>query len=269
MTFDEEYYELIKLFKLKEFRRYGDDLYTKYCFDWGYEWKFEYNICELVWGFCKNPCFAKGLIKQLEKDIIDMNIFVKVLAKSNKAIKPEKLCNRWDSAMDLIELNDYKTPVVVYSTENSHIWTDKKIVCDDVDGELWHGILMTEDFLSNLGNICIELSGRNIDNDIWEKRFVWDSCDLMNSSRVFEDNVYIFTPFKHPLILLNSGLEVSVSFNFVDGRLPKEGHVKIIYGVCNSSLKDWIENPTTTFTTELAFGHKISVDTSNGIIDEL
>ena len=104
-------------------------MYARYKYDYNEdgEWKFEYNICEFVWGFCKNPCFAKALTRQLEKNITDLNGLVKALAKGNRHIKSERLYHKWDTAMNIIDLNDNKKPLIIYSTENSHIWSDKKI----------------------------------------------------------------------------------------------------------------------------------------------
>lgn len=273
MSFSDEYKDLMELIKFKQYRRYGNDLFSQFCFDDGYEWKLEYNICELVWGFCKNPCYAKRLVKTLEKDIPDMNKCLKVLAKGNSNIRSERMYNRWDTAMDAIDLNDKKNkPMIVYSTENSHVWSNKKVFCSDVDGELWHGILMTQDALTNLDYIGVELIGTNVDEENWETEYRFHSSDILKQVRSFTyDNqeLQLFTPFKHPLIMLNSGLEISVSFNFIDGRLPKESQIKTVYGVCNTSLRKWLEKPTSTFTTELCLGRKLIVDTTKECVDEV
>lgn len=269
MTYDEEYENLKDLIIFKGYRRYGDDLYTKYSFEDGYEWKFEYNICEFGWGFCKSPCFANELVKQLKKDIPNMNKCLKALAKGNN-VKSDRMYTKWDTAMDAVELNDNsRKPLIIYSTENSHFWSDKKVFCNDVDGELWHGILMTQDSLDNLDHIGIELCGTNAEGYDWNIEYRWHQTDVLKASSSFDTELILFTPFKHPLILLNSGLELNVSFNFVDDRLPKETQIKMVYGICNSTLRNWIENPTSTFTTELAFGRKLIVDTSNYIVDEV
>ena len=267
MTFEEEYADLLKLIKFKDHRRYGTDLYAKYCFDGGYEWKHEYNICELVWGFCKNPCFAKELVVELDNNVIDMNVFMKTLAKGNKKIKSNKLCCDWDSAIAQLDTNDSNAPFIVYSTENSHLWSDKKIFCDDIDGELWHGILMTPDVLYGLDHITLELSGKNSDGVEWLKEIRWAVEDIIVNSRAFDEELNLFTPFKHPLILTNSGISLNVYFNFIDGKLFAENQIKMVYGICSSSLKKWIEDPTSPFTTELAFGDKIIIDTSNSIVN--
>jgi len=272
MSSAQEYNDLLDLIKFKEYRRYGNDLYAKYCFDDGYEWKFEYNICELVWGFCKNPCFANRLVKLLENSIPDMNICLKVLAKGNVNINNTKMYNRWETAIDAIELNESQKPMIIYSTENSHVWSNKRIFCNDVDGELWHGVLMTKDALDNLDYISIELSATNYNNQKWKTEYRWHSSDVVNQCREFDylqKDLLLFTPFKHPLILLHSGLDVNVSFNFTDGRLPKESQIKMVYGVCNNTLRNWIEHPTCTFTTELAHGRKLIVDTSQSCVDEV
>lgn len=269
MTFFEEYNDLLELIKFKDYRRYGDGLYAKYCFDDGYEWKFEYNICELAWGFCKSPCFANGLVQQLEKGLPDMNKCLKALAKGNN-VKINRMYTKWDTAMDAVDLNDNPNrPLIMYSTESSHVWTNKKVFCSDVDGELWHGVLMTQDVVDNMDNINIELSGTNEDDIQWNIDYRWHQTDIHKSTKSFGEGLILFTPFKHPLILFNSGLEVNVTFNFTDGRLPQETHIKMVYGVCNSILREWIEEPTSIFTTELAFGRKLAVDTSKGIVDEL
>lgn len=272
MTSTQEYNELLDLIKFKQYRRYGDDLYAKYCFDDGYEWKYEYNICELVWGFCKNPCFANKLVKKLEKTIPDMNQCLKVLAKGNVNVKSSRMYNRWETAMDAVDLNDNNKPMIIYSTENSHVWADKKVFCNDVDGELWHGVLMTKDAINQLDYIGVELSGKNYKGFDWKTEYRWHSTDVIELSRMFDSEqseLVLFTPFKHPLILLGTGLNVSVSFNFLDGRLPKESQIKMVYGVCNTVLHNWIENPTSTFTTELAYNRKLIVDTSKACVDEI
>lgn len=269
MTFDDEYNELMDLIKFKKYRRYGDNLYAQYVFDDGFEWKLEYNICELVWGFCKNPCYANRLVEALGTKTPDMNKCVKTLAKSNKNIRSDRTYNSWEAAINAVELNDNsKHPFIVYSTESTHLWTDKKVFCNDVDGELWHGILMTKDALDNLDRICVELSGTNSREKRWNMEYMWHSSDVKTLITHIDDNVF-FSPFKHPLILIDSGLEVAVSFHFTDGRLPKESQVKMVYGLCNSVLRHWIENPTSTFTTELAHGRKLVIDTTRERVDEM
>lgn len=272
MTWDDEYRELMNLIKFKKYRRYGNDLYAHYQFDDGYEWKFEYNLCEIVWGFCKNPCFANTLVKKLEEDVPDMNKCITTLAKGNNKISSKKMFSSWSSAMDAIDLNDTPKPMIVYSTESSHVLTNKKVFCNDVDGDMWHGLLMTDEVIENLEHISVELTGVNSNGKLWSTEYRWFVTDVVSQSKRFEredSGLMLFSPFKHPIILMGSGINIAVSFHFMDGRLPDESQIRMIYGLCNTVLHKWIETPSTTFTTHLAYDRKLIVDTSNGRVDEV
>lgn len=276
MTFDDEYTKLLDLIKYKEYRRYGKDLYAKYIFDGGYEWKYEYNICEFVWGFVKNPCFAPGLVRYLEKNVIDMRKYLKILAKSNKRVDSSRLYHKWESAMNVAESCD--KPCIIYSTENSHLMMSGKIFCNDVDGELLHGLLMTKSFVANLDYINIELAGTNQEGRQWRMDYRFHQSEVNKDSHYFEGDqpdLIFYAPFKHPLILMGSNLECVVSFNFIKNddcvttHNAFENQVKIVYGVCGGDMKKLIDQPTNTFTCELCRGHSLIIDTSNGYVDEL
>lgn len=270
MTFQDEYINLTELIRYKEYRRYGDDLYAQYVFDGGYEWKYEYNICEFVWGFVKNPCFAPRLVEYLEKNIVNMRKYLKILANGNKKVRSTCLYNKWDAAMNVAELS--KTQSIIYSTENSHLMLSGKMVCNDVDGELWHGMLMTTDFADSLTDINVELSGLNSDGFKWSMDYRFTKDEVQKDSRFFDNDsnseLLFYSPFKHPLILLGSDLKCVVSFNTIDN-VALESQVNMVYGLCCPEMRNLIKYPTNTFTCELCRGSRLVIDTSNGVVDEI
>jgi hypothetical protein len=268
MTFDQEYKELTDLINFKEYRRYGNDLFAKYVFDGGYEWKYEYNICEFVWGFVKNPCFAPRLVRYLEKNVTDMKKYLKILAKSNKQVNNSNLFGKWESAMNAAEGS--KNPCIIYSTENSHVMMgrDNQMFCNDVDGDLWHGLLMTENLVNSLHYIKFEVSGVSSENNEWTMEYMFDQIEIQKKARYFDSEqqgLLFYSPFKHPLILFNSNLECTVT---LVGEDVTENQIKLVYGICGKGLRNFLQNPTNTFTTELCNNSRLIVDTSNGVVDE-
>ncbi len=273
MSFADEHSRLLDLIKYKKYRRYGNDLYAQYDKDASVQWKFEYNICEFVWGFCKNPCYAKRLVKALEENVQSCDGFLKLLARSNNNVKPSKLYHKWDNAVDVADNSETKDkPVIVYSTECSHLWTNKTVFCNSLDGDLWHGILMTRDVVDHLDNVKIQLQGKNSRGQHWKSEFLWHVSDVIAHSKPFDNTTEVspmlFTPFAHPIILYNECLNVSVTFNFLDGRLPKESQIKIVYGICNRILGEWL-GKSTGFKTQLTPNRKLIVNIPNLTVDEV
>jgi hypothetical protein len=184
------------------------------------------------------------------------------------------LYHKWESAVDIADGDNSDKPLIVYSTESSHLWTNKKVFCNNIDGELWHGILMTNDTVDNLESIKIQLEGTNSQNKQWKSEFLWHSSDVVLNSKPFNalgstDNssLVLFTPFKHPLVLINECLSVAVSFNFNDGRLPKESQIKIVYGVCNNVLVKWLEK-CSGLKIQLSHDSKLTFNIPNNTVDE-
>lgn len=259
-SFKDEYNSLVDLAKYKKYRRYGKDLYVRENNETDV-WKPEYNISEFTWGFCKSPCYAKRLTDSLEQAIPDHKKYLKTVAKSNKNVSANKLHQTWESAISVVQKSDKSIPLIVYSTENSHIVTDKTVFCNDVDGEFWHGILLSPEVLANLDNIIVSVSGIDFEGNEWCTDFIWHVTDIKRMATQFNslEPMFYFSPFKHPVLLFNSSLSLNVSFNFIDGRLPSSSCVKMVYGVCNAALEEWLTS-SEYFTTELAFDRKLVIN---------
>lgn len=243
-TFQDEYKALYRLIYKKCYCRYRDKLCTikdgRLCP--------EYNLCEFVWGFCKNPCFAKRLVEQLETTLPDQKPFFRAISRSNRKVSANKLFSKWDQALAVAQEaeshNETSRPMIVYSTETSSMISSKTIFCDQVDGEFWHGILLAPDILSNLESIKMKIEHQNHEQRNqtvvtyeWNNRKIRKLSTLLNQPT----SMFYFSPFKDPLVLFNNPLELHVSFNFVDGRLPNESTIKMVYGVCNMQLEQWLE----------------------------
>lgn len=256
-TFKDEYDSLVDLTKFKNYRRYGKSLYVKESPE-SDNWKPEYNLAEFAWGFCKSPCYAKRLVDTLETNLPDHKKFLKVLSRANNNITPNKVFSQWESAVSAIVKENSSNPMVLYSTESNHVWKNKTLYCNDVDGELWHGMLIPPDVLMGLETISVTLTGKDFDNEPWATEYFWNAKDVKTMCVQFNsiEPQFYFSPFKHPLILLNGGLSVKVDLTFVDGCIPNESNVKMVYGICNTVLQNWL-NDIDSFTSETAFDQKL------------
>lgn len=249
-TFQDEYKALYRLIYNKRYSRYRDKLCTikdgRLCP--------EYNLCEFVWGFCKNPCFAKRLVEQLEVTLPDQKPFFRTISRSNRKVSANKLFSKWDQALAVaqeaeshIKQTDKNVrPMIVYSTETSSMISSKTIFCDQVDGEFWHGILLAPDVLSNLESIKLKIVyNNNEQNDPPQtvSTYEWNNQKIRKLSTLLNQptSMFYFSPFKDPIVLFNNPLELHISFNFIDGRLPNESTIKMVYGICNMQLEQWLE----------------------------
>ena len=128
LTFSEELKNLLVLIKFKDYNRYGNTLYAQYT-----HLKADCTIPEFVWNFCKNPCFAKALIKHIIDQVPDCNVYLKEITNATK-INVENIYDDWDDATLMAFTGKTK---IVYSTEFSckeHAKTSFDL--DDIDGEL-------------------------------------------------------------------------------------------------------------------------------------
>ena len=79
LTFSDELEKLLELVEYKQFIRIGQVLYAEYCG----ALKAECTVSELVWGWCRNPCFANTLIGEL---ILNVPDYSRILGNGNRSI---------------------------------------------------------------------------------------------------------------------------------------------------------------------------------------
>lgn len=249
-TFQDEYEALQRLISNKRYHRCGDKLCTLK----DGAMVPEYNLCEFVWGFCKNPCFAKRLIETLETKLRDHKPIYRLISRSNKKVSAQKLFPKWEQALAVAQEAEShietSRPMIVYSTETSSMISSKTIYCDQVDGEFWHGVLLADDVLSNLESIKMKIVHTGEENNFQTNKppqtvasYEWNNRKIRKSSTLLNQptSMFYFSPFKNPILMFNNPIELQISFNFIDGRLPNESTIKMVYGICNMQLEQWLE----------------------------
>ena len=256
LSFEQELKALIDLVAFKSYRRYGNTLFAEYT-----HLKPEYTIPEFVWNFCKNPWFAKPLIEELRGCVIDCNEHLKKLANANK-VEVDKIHDDWERATS----SAFKQPgEIMYSTE----YSNKRFACnglelDEIDGDLWIGLLVTPKFLSNIEKISILIEGRDIENRCVKKIFDYTGKQVVKRCKEIEDSeLFIFTPFKHPFILYELKGDVVIDFEFYNSNISlsnerTKGSWDIVFGVTSTQFRKWLGN--TSLKLELCNKDKIKFE---------
>lgn len=260
--------KLVSIANKQSLRRYGDFFYTK-----TNKLKQIRSIREFAWGYCSHPCYANTLAAELKKIIPDYKKFLSILARANKKIVGDNLYETWEEAMNVVEpLTGICQYPIAHTIENSCMWTDRILRVTDVDGDIWNGILFTQSSLANLDTIQLQLDAKNSDGMDWGRIYEWSGKDvvtkckhLLGENEIGTTDWYLFTPFKHPLILKNVDLKLKISVHFFDGRKPTEEDIKTVFGVCSEQFCDWLSNEK--FKLELGFGDKYIIDTTKECID--
>jgi hypothetical protein len=245
-TFDDELKTLIALVRFKGYKRDGCVLYAKYDI-----YKPECTITELVWGFCRNPCFARRLTRELLAIIPD---FTEILGKSNQMICQGRLFPTFDTAMAQICKKSNDRPHIVFSTEGTNrfdgTYIDEEANCvvqtynaTDEDGETWHGLIVTPDWAKHVQNVNVSFITSCED---WSDTCIWthnySSASIAKRVKGLNDasGLCLFKPLKHPMPLLNLNLRILVSVTY------KNANVEFIplqvFGVISNDFSDWLSD---------------------------
>jgi len=268
LSVDDEFELLLNLIKTLSLKRYADAFFVKYK-----TLQRAYSIREFVWAYCYNPSFADRLIVRLEERVPDYKQYLSILARANKKIHIDNIFLEWNDAATELEKPDNIHPIT-YSVENSSIWTKNSIKVTSVDGDLWNGVVFASDILANIDTVQIELETTNSKGMQWGRVYEWSGDDIVASCKSIydgaeqieqEDDLFLFTPFKHPLILRGVDLKCVVSIHLYDGTKIDDDNVKLVFSVCSESFCDWLSNEK--FKLELAYGDKYIVDIAHEAID--
>lgn len=255
---------LLELIQYKNFQRYGSILYAKYD-----TLKAECSIGEMVWGWCKNPCFAKRLIADLEKRVPNCERFASLLSKSNKLVEKRYLNETFDYAMKQVCKKTADRTMLAYSTESTnnkdidslgHVQTH----ATDEDGELWHGLLVSsdpkewDDVLDSITVTIYRTTEENGKEVLWSDSY--SRASALQHTRNTKD-VRMFVPFKHPMILLNLNISVecNVFYRDVHSCFPKQ-----VFGIAANDFCNWLSS--STFETKVSKGVRAYIDMPNNII---
>lgn len=235
---------LRKLIAYKEYERYGSLLYADY-----EVLKPECSIAELVWGWCRNPGFAKSLISDLRRSIPDRINFPELLVDSNRdsSMHPDAIFTKFDDAMHVVvSYNNRRS--VVYSTEGSDkrdcMYEDEsgerfvqKLNATDEDGELWHGLMFDTNGRTQPSDIeSIKVAIHSGALLLWKHIFTGNSLNKRIKDR---NGCLVFQPFVHPMLLLDLDVTVAAEITYKPSA-TSVGGVSMLFGVCSNEFCDWL-----------------------------
>lgn len=248
LTFDDELNALLELVEFKSFVRYGHALYAEHCG----VLRPECTVSELVWGWCRNPCFANRLIQLLMSLLPD---YPKVLGRSNRDIKESLVAENFDQAMVKVCKKDGRAPVLAYSMESTnsddHVYEDMNGDTDphyvrilnatELDGELWHGLLVAdEDWARGVNSITVGIYGSGkkgaCNNLLWQ--YTFGSGSVAKRTYVRND-VVVFQPFKHPLPLMDLDIVVVTKIIFKSTATNVDAFQ--LFGIGSDGFCNWLQ----------------------------
>lgn len=268
LSLQDELNILLNLVKTLSLKRYQDTFFVKYN-----TLQKTYTINEFVWAHCYNPCYANRLIERIQEIVPDYKKYLSILARANKKINVDNVFMEWNDAATELERPEFTHPIV-YSIENSSMWSKNAIKATAVDGDLWNGVVCTQDVLANIDSIQIEISTVNSKGMQWGRVYEWSGREVVEKCKSLyegieevspDEDLFLFTPFKHPLILRGVEIECIVSIQLYDGSKVDEDNTKLVFGVCNTPFCEWLSNEK--FKLELAYGDKYIVDIAHESID--
>ncbi len=241
VTFADELKALIDLVKFKKYKRSGCVLYAKYSY-----FKPECTITELVWGFCRNPCYARKLARELSLLIPD---YAQLLGKANTDVAQVCLFPTFDYAMRRLSTsrrsNEQPQQALVFSSESTNpldMSNSSGLVFNatDEDGEIWCGLAVpSEKWTDNVESIKVSIFNRDVENP----SLLWQ-CAFSNASvvkRVKKRNdVVMFQPFKHALPLLDLNFRVQTIVNFRSNKCDADSTSQI-FGILSNAFCDWLQ----------------------------
>ena len=244
-TFNDELKALIALVRFKKYKRDGCVLYAKYDI-----YKPECTVSELVWGFCRNPCYARKLVRELLANIPD---YPEILSKSTQMIQQDTIYPSFDAAM--VQLcKKIGAPQIVFSTESTNIRDgfyideDNRVVqsynATDDDGETWHGFLVTPEWVNGVSNVCVCLYSQC---EGWSDTMIWQHsygpASITKRIKNIDNDLCLFQPLKHPLPLLNLNLRVSVQITYKSAVTTIDESFatpRQVFGILSNDFSNWL-----------------------------
>lgn len=269
LTFDDELEQLLELIDYKQYRRRGDALLVPR----GSAWVPECTIREMVWGWCKNPCYANALVAEISATIPDYAV---VLGAGNHAVSAELVFDQFDDAMKAVTARSDDPPDIAYSTETSeegtcHSWEDdprndtnflgvRSVESCTNDGELWHGVCVPDDWEDALESVTVTILPESpyrdeaADHDEWCYTFSARSA----KKRVYNrGGVRVFQPFRHPFPHRIINHQVVVQAMHRNRTSPV---IKNLYGITSTGLANWLA--TSVFQLRLCKRRIAKIDAS-------
>jgi hypothetical protein len=238
-TFDEELKNLQDLIAFKGYRRNGCVLYAKYDF-----FKPECSISELVWGFCRNPCYARRLARVLYDSIPD---YTETLGKANRTLCRSSLKPSFDEAMAVVCRPGNKENIAFSTQGTSPFDMDGVLNLDpvqvfnatDEDGQLWHGLVVPPEWEDEVSHIAVNIYADNW-RELWTQVF---SSKTSIAKRIRQRNdVRVFHPFQHPLPLLDLNIRLTLVINYKPGCTLLPGQVQQVFGICSNDFLRWLSD---------------------------
>ena len=256
LTFQNELDILNDLIDFKAYVRYNEALFVEHCG----ALKPECTVSELVWGWCRNPCFANALIHNLMQTIPD---YPKVLGSGNRNVCSKLIASDFDGAMKMLCKKDGTAPVLAYSKEttnpnsvtmfsgdNEDILLQEMYATED-DGEFWNGLVIpNEEWVNEVDKITVSVYGANEDlaNEdllLWQKTFASQKQIIR---RVYTRNdMVMFQPFTHPLTLMNLDVTIVTKILYKDNVMARmvgansQSAAVQLFSIGSNGFCDWLQ----------------------------
>lgn len=275
MKFKNECKELLNVYKLKEYRRYGNVFKTRHCG----KWKSECSLAEFVWNYLKTPRYATRLMDFMDSITIDEQVVKKWLTNVNASIDPENTYLNIDDALEYLE-NNPDTPHVHVLNPGLYSTKESLIVIDDSFGDLFHGLVIDSDDIDKINNIRTTIMTDSSEvtyvltkDEIGDNLFVIhddeSNDDESNDNLTSEDDyglLYYLPLFKHPIPLVhmdNNDVTMYVKVVYEQEASEAENYVQIVplYTLMNSELHKWLLDRSLILT--LRDGDSIRVGPDN------
>lgn len=199
---EEEFQDLLKTYKFKGYRRYGNILKAKY----DRNWKKDTTISEFVWNYCKTPSAANRLIELLCYETLDDQHIKKWLTNINLEIDADiTFCDFQDAIQNLkssIDRDDHVEEYVHVLGEGPDLESERPetFVVDGTEGDLFHGIIFDGQDYDSINNVRFVF-----DSPSGEYTYIFQKEDFENNTYVLGDSDEIFyVPlFQHPIPLVH------------------------------------------------------------------
>ena len=234
LSFGDELELLLELVKFKGFVRYSGVLYAEHCG----EFRPECTIAELVWGWCRNPCYALRLIEEVTASIPD---YLKILGNSHRDMSLPLICGNVSEAVDLMDRTNSDITYSIGEHPYDHCYEDiesgerfQVINCSDQEGHFWNGLLIpSEKWVGGVKSIKIEIIDQADFVHLFSTTFT--SAEVAKRIRRRND-VIMFQPFRHPMPLQSLGIEVHISIDYCGNEI---GHAEPLFSVASLRFMEW------------------------------
>jgi hypothetical protein len=230
------------IFKLKGYRRYGNQLKIKH----GDKWKTESNVEEFVWNFCRHPRLVNSVLPVFDNAIVnevDMTQWFMKLNKLHECGDDVYLCEDYEACLEWL-IDETHNCNYIYSADSMYKDNGNELWVESSDGEVFNGLLIFEEDIPYIQNIVVTIiiPEKNQTKEFkFTPKFIEENCEYVDES------LFFLQLFPHPLPITHFdayNITFHVKINFSEDIPYQDYNFYPIFTVCNTEFKDWIDNRT-------------------------